>query len=208
MISLDNTSEVVELTRLYLALFFSLVAIFYVTRILLVTKSTSADVVFAGERFCSTWWNHMMFRVFRFTIWMVSLLRLFFPTIDDYLGMISSLEKSPIILSGNVFLTCGFILTICIHFSMGRQWRSGNDPISPGHLITDGFFKYSRNPMFISVAFCQVGFFLAVPSYFSLFCLVIGSYTLYRQTLSEEQYLSKIFPIKYKIYSNKVPRWL
>ncbi|MFT6301790.1 MAG: protein-S-isoprenylcysteine O-methyltransferase Ste14 [Granulosicoccus sp.] len=208
MIFLDNTSEIVEFTRLYLAIFYSCVAIFYLTRIFMVRKNSNTEVVFTGERFCSTWWNHMVFRVFRFTIWMVCLSRFYYPPIDNYLGIIPSLEKFPVVLAGDIILTSGFLLTISIHFSMGRKWRSGIDPQSPDQLITDGFYKYSRNPMFISVAFCQIGFFLALPSVFSLTCLTIGLYVLYRQALCEERHLSEVFPIKYRIYSNDVHRWL
>ena len=45
MISLDNTSEIVEFTRLYLAVFYSCVAIFYLDRILKVRKYTQLKSV-------------------------------------------------------------------------------------------------------------------------------------------------------------------
>lgn len=208
MISFDNTSEVVEFTRLYLAIFYSCVAIFYFTRILMLEKKSNVDVVFTGERFCSTWWNHMVFRVFRFSIWMVCLLRVYYPSIDAYLGMMTSLERVPIILSGDLLLTSGFLLIISVHVSLGSRWRSGIDPKKPDQLITDGFYQYSRNPIFMSIALCQIGFFLALPCVFSLFCLFFGMSVLHRQTLSEERHLSKKFPNEYQTYSAKIHRWL
>lgn len=208
MFSFDNTSEVIEFTRLYLALFYSYVAIFYFTRILILKKTKTVDVVFTGERFCSIWWNQMAFRFFRFSIWLVCFLRFYFPSIDAYLGMMTSLERVPIILSGDLILTCGFLLIITIHISLGSKWRSGIDPKKPDQLITDGFYQYSRNPIFMSIALCQLGFFLALPSVFSLLCLVIGLSVLHRQTLSEERNLAKKFPDEYQTYSSKVQRWL
>ncbi|MEW6997989.1 isoprenylcysteine carboxylmethyltransferase family protein [Colwelliaceae bacterium BS250] len=208
MIFPDNTSEIVDFTRLYLALFYSFVALFYTVRIITVKKNTNQELVFTGERFCSTWWNHFIFGIFRASIWMVCVFRFYFPSIDDYLGMISSLENIPIIITGNVLITFGFLLTVIIHFSMGCKWRSGIDPKGPEQLITDGFYQFSRNPIFLCIALSQMGFFLALPSVFSLTCLIIGLYTLYRQTLSEERHLLEVFPSKYRIYLTKVRRWI
>ncbi|WP_310733491.1 methyltransferase [Colwellia sp. BRX10-3] len=150
----------------------------------------------------------MTFRIFRVSIWMVCVLRFYFPDIDGYLGIIPSLENVPMLISGNVLLTIGFLLTIIIHFSMSQKWRSGIDPKGPEQLITDGFFKYSRNPIFTSVALSQLGFFLALPSVFTLVCLIIGLYTLHKQTLAEEDHLSTALPSEYKLYSTNVRRWL
>ncbi|ARD44753.1 isoprenylcysteine carboxylmethyltransferase family protein [Colwellia sp. PAMC 21821] len=208
MISPDNTSAIIEFTRLYLAVFYSSVAIFYTVRVIFSQKKSNTELIFPGQRFCSSWWNHMTFRLFRVTIWLVCLFRLFFPNLDNYLGILPSLDHAVILITGNVLLTIGFLLTIIIHFSMKRKWRSGIDPKGPEALITDGFFQYSRNPIFVSVALSQLGFFLALPSVFTLVCLLIGLYTLYKQTLAEERHLTEIFANKYKTYQTSVRRWL
>lgn len=166
------------------------------------------EVVFPGERFSSTWWNHMLFRVFRFTIWMVCLFRYFFPDIDSYLGFLVDLNVWPTVFVGNVLLTAGFLFTVAIHFSLGTQWRSGIDPDEPKRLTTDGFYKYSRNPMFLCIAVAQIGFLLAMPSIFSAICLIVGLYTLHRQTLAEEEHLIKLMPKQYSLYMGHVRRWL
>ena len=171
-------------------------------------RENQKELIFTGERFCSTWWNHMTFRVFRATIWMICLARLFFPNVDDYLGLLFLSESFSIVLLGNILLTLGFMITVIIHFKMGKQWRSGIDPSGPKKLITDGFYKFSRNPMFLSIALSQFAFFLALPSLFSLLCLIIGVVVLYRQILSEETHLLQQFPEQYNIYSTKVRRWL
>lgn len=208
MISLDNTSSIIEFTRLYLAVFYSAVALFYTVRIITAQKSTNTGLVFPGERFCSHWWNHMTFRLFRASIWMVCVVRLFFPALDEYLGLITTFDNALVLILGNILLTFGFLMTIIIHFSMKQKWRSGVDPKGPDGLITDGFFKYSRNPIFVSVALSQLGFFLALPSLFTLVCLIIGLYTLFKQATVEEQHLAEIFPSNYKTYQANVRRWL
>ncbi len=150
----------------------------------------------------------MLFRAFRFTIWMVCLFRLFFPALDNYLGFSVYLNVWPVVLAGNILLTAGFLFTVMIHFSLGGQWRSGIDPQAPGRLKTDGVYRFSRNPMFLGVATAQVGFLLALPSVFSSVCLVVGLYALYRQTMAEEAHLLARFPEDYRRYTKQVRRWL
>ena len=150
----------------------------------------------------------MLFRIFRFTIWMVCVLRWLFPAVDTYLGIFVDLNTWPIVLLGNILLTAGFLLTVLVHFNLGHQWRSGIDPCGPGELKTEGFYNYSRNPMFLGVATAQAGFFLALPSVFSAVCLLVGLYTLYKQTLAEEAHLLSVFAEDYKHYRGRVRRWL
>jgi len=205
---MDNSSTIVEFTRVYLAVFYSCVAAFYAIRITAKKRKGLREVVFPGVRFSSTWWNHMLFRVFRFTIWMVCLFRWFFPVVDSYLGLFVDLNIWPIVLAGNILLTAGFLFAVVIHFSLGRQWRSGIDSSGPEKLRTDGFYKYSRNPMFLGVATAQVGFFFALPSVFSGICLLVGLYALHNQTLAEEAHLMNMFPKDYRHYLGHVRRWL
>jgi protein-S-isoprenylcysteine O-methyltransferase Ste14 len=205
---MDSTSTIVEFTRVYLAVFYSFVAAFYAFRIIAKKQVGLREVVFPGERFSSTWWNHMLFRAFRLTIWMVCLSRYFFPDIDSYLGLFVFLNVWPIVLAGNILLTAGFLFTVVIHFSLGRKWRSGIDPNEPAKLITNGIYKFSRNPMFLGVATAQVGFLLAMPSVFASVCLIVGLYTLHSQTLAEEAHLIKLFPKGYRKYMGQVRKWL
>jgi len=205
---MDGSSTIVEFTRIYLALFYTCVATFYAIRITAKKRAGSHEVVFPGEPFSSTWWNHMLFRVFRLTIWMVCLFRLFFPSVDNYLGFFVYLNVWPIVLAGDILLTAGLFFTLAVHFSLGNQWRSGIDPGVPRQLRTEGIYRFSRNPMFLGVATAQVGFFLAMPSVFSGICLIVGLYTLYSQTMAEEAHLLKLFPQEYRHYMSQVRRWL
>jgi len=62
--------------------------------------------------------------------------------------------------------------------------------------------------MYLGIVAAQVGFFLALPSIFSLICLVVGLIAIYRQTLVEEAHLTHRFSTQYKEYKLLVPRWL
>ncbi|WP_237444435.1 methyltransferase family protein [Sinobacterium norvegicum] len=204
----NEVLEITEFTRIYLAIFYSAVAAFYTVRIILMKRSNAGEIIFPGKRFCSTWWNHISFRFFRATIWLVCLCRLFLPAVDNYLGIVESLQMKAVILTGIVLLTLGFISTIMIHYKLGKQWRSGIDPNGPSELVSNGWYRYSRNPMFVCVAIAQFGFFLAMPSLFSLVCLMIGLYTLNSQALAEEKHLFILYPREYKDYCSHVRRWI
>lgn len=200
--------EVTEFARIYLALFYSAVAIFYTARIVFMQRAFSQEMVFPGDRFCLTWWNHLSFRVFRMSIWLICVARVFNPSVDNYLGVCETLQTDGVVAIGLLLLTVGFILTITIHFKLGEQWRSGIDPRGPASIVTTGWYRYSRNPMFVCVAIAQIGFFLALPSIFSFVCLVVGFYTLNSQTLEEEKHLFRLFPKDYRSYSSRVRRWI
>jgi protein-S-isoprenylcysteine O-methyltransferase Ste14 len=205
---MDIPSAIVEFTRIYLAVFYSAVAAFYAIRITTKKRMDLREVVFPGARFSYTWWNHILFRIFRLTIWMVCLFRWPFPEIDNYLGIIADLNIWPVVFAGDLLLAAGFLFAIAVHFVLGGQWRSGIDPRGPGELRIAGFYRISRNPMYLGVATAQVGFFLALPSIFSGVCLVVGLYALRRQVLAEEIHLSGRFAEDYEHYRKRVRRWL
>ncbi|MCW8193866.1 isoprenylcysteine carboxylmethyltransferase family protein [Proteobacteria bacterium 005FR1] len=197
-----------EFARVYLAVFFTFVAVFYTFRIITKKQRHSLDTVFPGPRFSASWWNHLAFRFFRAAIWMVCLLRWPFPGIDAYLGILPGLNVAPVVSTGLLLLTSGFALAISVHFHLGRHWRSGIDPDGPASLRTDGLYRFTRNPMFVGVAAAQLGFFLSLPSVFTGLCLIIGLYTLHRQILAEEEHLEGAFPDHYPVYKRHVRRWL
>jgi protein-S-isoprenylcysteine O-methyltransferase Ste14 len=200
--------EATEFTRVYLAVFFTAVALFYTVRILVLKKRYQNDVIFPGARFCSSWWTHSLFRVFRATIWTVCVFRCFVPEIDNYLIFMPYLQIPSLMLLGNILLTLGFCTTILLHFMLGKQWRSGIDPEKPTQLITDGFYRFTRNPMFLAIGLSQLGFFMAIPSVFSAICLVIGFSCLAVQTSAEEKHLARLLPNIYNQYCQKVRRWI
>lgn len=205
---MDNVWYITEFTRWYLAVFFSGVAVFYTARIVHLKRVGSAERVFNGERYSPTWWNHLAFRTFRVLIWLACLLRLPFPQVDNFLALIPQLQNYYVIAAGNLLLTAGFALAVTVHFSLKEKWNSGINPDGPKKLKTTGMYRVSRNPMFIGVAMGQLGFFLALPSLFSLVCLPIGLIALQRQIRAEEMHLAALFPRNYTNYVALVPRWI
>lgn len=197
-----------EFTRYYLAGFFTFVACFYTIRIVYLDKTSGQKCVHPGEKFTCSWFNHMLFRVFRIVIWGVCVVLVVYPQFDTYLGLLPSFGHPAVIISGNLLLTLGFVFTLIGHGTLGDAWRSGMDQTGTNKLITNGLYRYSRHPMYLAIGLAQLGFFLALPSIFTLTCLFFGWFTLYRQAALEEAFLLSRFKNEYQQYQTHVRRWI
>ena len=95
------------LLRYFLAGFFTFVAVFY-TALILYKKRTHQPVVSMGPTYSCHWWNHLAFRVFRATIWLVTVVVAFQPVAFEYLVPFEWLLIVPLQWSGAGFLLLGF----------------------------------------------------------------------------------------------------
>ena len=195
-------------TRVFLAAFFSFVAALYIHRLTIGDDTQSIKKIFPGQKYSKTWWNHMAFRWFRAAIWAICVTRVFFPQADSVLVLFPSFLIAPVLLSGMILLCVGFAIALISHKQLGDLWRSGIDPKGPNKLQQEGLYKYSRNPMYLGVMTAQLGFFMALPSLFTLVCLIVGISAILRQVYAEESHLKRALPKAYVQYSSAVPRWL
>ena len=124
-----------------------------------------------------------------------------------WLGRFGDMFQAPILVAGVVLLLASFSLIDYVQAYMHKDWRTGIDEKQQGELITTGPFRRSRNPLFMAIMLGQVGFFLALPSVFSLVCLVVGMVVIVRQARAEEHALSRLYGDDYSAYLARVPRW-
>ena len=113
-----------------------------------------------------------------------------------------------VLLLGDGLMLVAFSAVVLVHFQMGDDWRSGTRDGDHTQLITTGLFAYSRNPMMLGVLLAQLGFFLALPSAFTLVCLIVGVSAVVAQVRVEERLLSDRFGEFYEAYKARTPRWL
>jgi len=109
---------------------------------------------------------------------------------------------------GSVLLL--FCLALIIHSQnqMKSSWRIEIDSSNKAELITEGIFKYSRNPIFLALRASYFAMFLIVPCPYSLFVFLMGDICFQLQARKEEQYLQDIYGEEYSNYSSHVRRWL
>lgn len=194
-------------TRHFLGSFFLLIGILFACRALGLYARLGFSHINYGATGSATWWNRHLFNGFRAAILVVCLVRMVWP-IDPWLGIIPWLYHPAILVSGVAMLLCSFGLASYLQAYMHADWRSGIDLDHAPNLITSGPYARSRNPLFLAVILGQLGFFLALPSLFSLVCLVVGVWVIRRQALAEEVALSVHYGEPYRQYRQRVPRWL
>ena len=79
----------------------------------------------------------------------------------------------------------------------------------PEKLVVVGLYRYSRNPMYISVALVLLGWAVSFGSIFLYICtlLVVTAFQI-RVVWGEEPWLARNYGSDWDRYSSKVPRWL
>lgn len=194
-------------TRHFLGSFFLLIGILFACRALGLYARLGFSHINYGGAGTGAWWNRQLFNLFRAAILAVCLLRMFLP-IDPWLGIIGWLYHPLILLLGVAALLGSFGLASYLQAYMHADWRSGIDLEHSPNLIISGPYARSRNPLFLAVILGQFGFFLALPSLFSLVCLVVGVWVIRRQALAEEAALAEHYGEPYSQYRQQVPRWL
>jgi len=122
---------------------------------------------------------------------------------------LSRLIDPPYSYGGAILIALGVVIAMS---SVGRFRRAGT-PIVPFErstaLVTDGFYRFTRNPMYLGMILLQLGTasllgtagpFLVIP----LFAWVIQS----RFIAGEERFLEDIFGGEYLAYKRRVRRWI
>jgi protein-S-isoprenylcysteine O-methyltransferase Ste14 len=116
---------------------------------------------------------------------------------DDWIGWV-----------GLALTLVGAIVSLVAQAAMGESWRIGVDPGERTELVTDGLFRWSRNPFFGAVYVFALGLFLMVPNPVSVvagLCLFIGFEIQVR--VVEEPNLRAVFGEEYEGYGRRVGRF-
>lgn len=102
----------------------------------------------------------------------------------------------------------GSVLFIAAVLNMGSAWRVGIDTKSNGHLVTDGLFAFSRNPIYVGFRLLYTGVWLTFPGVTLGLVVFMVILFLHMLTLYEEAFLLQKFGTAYSDYCNKTPRYL
>ena len=101
------------------------------------------------------------------------------------------------------------VLRECVRefYANGRGTLAPWDP--PRHLVTNGLYRWSRNPMYVGVLLTIAGWAVGLRSG------VIAGYAVltallfhFRVLLYEEPTLARLFPTEWPAYRARVRRWL
>ncbi len=113
-------------------------------------------------------------------------------------------------LAGAVWIIVGIVIGSWCTFDFMIRGRGTPNPLDPPKLLVQlGFYRYVRNPAYVSVAFILLGetlFFRSVSVGIYAAVLLIGIHLLV--VLYEEPILRQRFGESYDEYCKRVPRWI
>ncbi len=110
-----------------------------------------------------------------------------------------------------LFAISGILLVV---FSMLAFRRASTtvDPFHPeeaSHLVIDGVFSYSRNPMYVSLALVLIAWSIWLGSIYNVAVLALFvAYITFFQIKPEEEAMRPLFGESYEHYCAKVRRWI
>lgn len=102
----------------------------------------------------------------------------------------------------------GLLVLLLSLISFGRSFRVGIDVDDPDHLVTDGIFAVSRNPIYDGFFLVLVGEFLVSPNWITLLYAIAGIVLFHRQVLREEAFMRTQYGQEYVEYCARVPRYI
>ena len=123
-------------------------------------------------------------------------------------GLIWPFPLPPFIsIIGVILLFLGNLIFIVAMLTMRNNWRAGFTHDQNTNLVTNGIYKYSRNPAFVGFDLLYAGCVVAFPNIlnalFTLACIILFHF----QILEEEKFLIKTFGDVYKEYASKTLRY-
>lgn len=81
--------------------------------------------------------------------------------------------------------------------------------VIPRGLVTDGLFRYSRNPGYVGMLLMGVGLAILFDDPWALLALFPAAVVLHREVvLKEEAILQREFGEEYRLYKRRVRRWI
>lgn len=102
----------------------------------------------------------------------------------------------------------GDLIFLISVITMKNSWRAGIPDNAKTELVTEGIYRFSRNPAFCGFDFMYIGVCLLfcnpLTIFFSLFAVIM----LHLQILQEEKYLTQTFGDAYREYRKKTHRYL
>src|SRR5688572_29146062 len=104
------------------------------------------------------------------------------------------------------------VLFLLLDGGATRLFRRNDTPMLPWQasrkLVTDGPYRFTRNPMYLGMACLYVGIIFAFGLMWGLLCLPIVLLAIDRLVVArEEPYLERAIGDEYRAYKSDVRRW-
>lgn len=120
-----------------------------------------------------------------------------------------SVANVALVIVGLGLVALGIVIAFLAEGQFGRVGTEVNTFGQPTQLVTDGWFKYSRNPMYLSFALILIGAWIALGSLSPILGVIVYLLVANRWYIpQEEERLSATFGKEYESYRRRTRRWL
>ena len=126
-----------------------------------------------------------------------------------------ALVPTPFLPRGLAFMLGAILIAIAVWLSvwgvrvMHRAGTSEKTSLPTTALVTTGPFRYSRNPLYVSLTLGYLGIAVAAQSLWALALLIVVLAVVQRGVIDrEERYLERRFGADYLRYKERVRRWI
>lgn len=126
----------------------------------------------------------------------------------QYVSPIVYLQNDWLQYTGLLLIHASLVWIIIAQYHMKQSWRIGIDEKNKTKLITNGLFRFSRNPIFLGMIWSTAGIFLIIPNALTFFTAASTYIVIQIQIRLEEEYLMRQHGTVYKTYKQKVNRLL
>jgi len=106
-------------------------------------------------------------------------------------------------LMGILIIIIAFIIMLFAIKDLGKNLSPFPRPINNSYLVTTGIYRFTRHPMYYSLIFISIGFFIIKLSIYYLFLTISLALIIKFKVALEEKYLMNKFK-NYLIYKNEV----
>jgi protein-S-isoprenylcysteine O-methyltransferase Ste14 len=122
---------------------------------------------------------------------------------------IQALDQPVVAILGIGLFAVGLGITVVGQLAMGDAWRPDVDPGASSRLVTDGPFRYVRNPIMSGTFLTWIGLALIVPNVLAVAMLILVLVALEIQVrLVEEPYLLAAHGEAYRRYAARTGRFV
>ena len=188
----------------FLAVYFTIIGVHYTATAIGLKHRDGRTRVHYGPFGSRTWIIRWVFNTFRLAILMFMVGRLFDPKFDSIILPLTLPFELYVRSLGALMMLVGFFFISYTHAYMAGQWQSGLNT-DDFKLLEHGPYRRCRHPIFSAVMLGMLGFALALPSLFTLVCLIAGVLAVTRQATEEER--SLVDRADYQAYLRRTAKW-
>lgn len=111
-------------------------------------------------------------------------------------------------ITGLILMLLGNLIFIVAMKTMRNNWRAGFDRNQKTSLVTNGIYKFSRNPAFVGFDLLYLGCAAIFPNVINITAALVCVVLFHIQILGEEKLCTETFGQEYADYKAKVMRYL